>query len=284
MESIFLKNRTIFLLCLFLPVLLAGCKEKNTSDENNIGFNSIEKNAIYHLFNDETNPGCNLDIKFTYPASYGDEKILKELQDKFVVSAFGEKYAGHDPQSALESYAESYVQSYKELEPDFLKEKENFPDENPASWYNYTENRANEVFFNRARILSFINKMENYTGGAHGSHQFINNVIDLATGKWIRENDIFLENFKEPVARLIIDKIVENNQVESAEKLLDIGYFSIDEIQPNGNILVNEQGITYTFNEYEIAAYVIGPTKVLLPYDELSFYLKKESPISHLYK
>ena len=58
--------------------------------------------------------------------------------------------------------------------------------------------------------------------------------------------------------------------------------FSIDEIFPNGNFLIDDNGITYTFNEYEIAAYVVGATNVHLPYEEIQYLLKKESPIAHL--
>ena len=69
-------------------------------------------------------------------------------------------------------------------------------------------------------------------------------------------------------------------EVENAKELENIGYFSIEEIFPNGNFLIDEKGITYTFNEYEIAAYVVGPTHVCIPFEEISYLLKGDSPIS----
>ena len=62
----------------------------------------------------------------------------------------------------------------------------------------------------------------------------------------------------------------------------NIGFFSVEEIFPNGNFLVDGDGITYTFNEYEIAAYVVRETNVFLPYAEIQYLLKKESPIAKL--
>ena len=45
---------------------------------------------------------------------------------------------------------------------------------------------------------------------------------------------------------------------------------------------VDETGITYSFNEYEIAAYVVGVTNVHLPYKEIRYLLRDDSPISQL--
>ena len=265
-------------------LLFAGCKKKDPSAENNIRFKTIHKTAAYHLFNASENPNCDFSTDFTYPEQFENEKILPEIQSKFIISAFGEKYAGIVPQAAIDKYIESYIQTYKEIEPDYLKDKEmnHESGENFASWYNYYENISTEIIFNRGHIISYTTKFENYTGGAHGAHQYTNYVISLETGNWIKEGDIFIDNFKEPISKLLIDKIVEINRVDNVSGLIEVGYFGIEEIQPNDNILINEQGITYTFNEYEIAAYAIGTTKVLLTFDEIALYLKKESPISHL--
>ncbi|HNP92166.1 RsiV family protein, partial [Macellibacteroides fermentans] len=53
-------------------------------------------------------------------------------------------------------------------------------------------------------------------------------------------------------------------------------------IFPNGNFSVDETGINYTFNEYEIAAYVVGATHVHLSFEEIKHLARKESPIAHL--
>ena len=70
--------------------------------------------------------------------------------------------------------------------------------------------------------------------------------------------------------------------MENPKDLENIGFFSVEEIFPNGNFLVDEDGITYTFNEYEIAAYVVRETNVFLPYAEILYLLKKDSPIAKL--
>ena len=41
------------------------------------------------------------------------------------------------------------------------------------------------------------------------------------------------------------------------------------EIKPNGNFTVSEQGVTYIYNQYEIAPYSMGAIHVSVPWDEI---------------
>lgn len=85
--------------------------------------------------------------------------------------------------------------------------------------------------------------------------------MNLKTGKPITEEEIFVDNYQDNLARILVDQIAKQNNVSDAKELENIGFFSVDEIFPNGNFLVDETGITYSFNEYEIAAYVVGVTE-----------------------
>ena len=156
-------------------------------------------------------------------------------------------------------------------------------DETPVgAWFSYYEMSTNDIAYNQNDILSYSIYVENYTGGAHGSHATANHVINMKTGAPVTESDIFIEDFQDDLAQILVDRIAKQNSVENAKDLENIGFFSIDEIFPNNNFLIDENGITYTFNEYEIAAYVVGATSVHLPYEEIQYLLKKESPIAHL--
>ena len=94
--------------------------------------------------------------------------------------------------------------------------------------------------------------------------------------------ELRLEGYEEKLAQLLVDQIAKQNNVANNKELENIGFFSIDEIFPNGNFMVDETGITYSFNEYEIAAYVVGATHVQLPYKEIRHLLRDDSPISSL--
>ena len=285
-----IKMRTqvskIFLILSLSAFFLIGCTPKTKqSTENNIKFDSITVEKTYHLFENPENPNCNLQIKFIYPVKFSNNEILKKIQAQFVLGYFGENYEALAPQEAVNSYTEEYLKSYKELEADFKEELEKSEaGEGPVgSWFSYYESSNNEIIYNQNDILSYTIYFENYTGGAHGAHSTTNHVLNLKNGTIITEEDIFVEDFHDSLAQMLVNQIAKQNDVSNIKDLENIGFFSVDEITPNGNFLVDENGITYSFNEYEIAAYVVGVTNVHLPYENIRHLLKPESPISHLY-
>ena len=75
---------------------------------------------------------------------------------------------------------------------------------------------------------------------------------------------------------------MEKHQVEKAEDLEQIGFFDVAEIGLNKNFYVTEQGIVYTYNEYEIAAYALGTTEVLLNYKDISGFMIPGNPLAPL--
>lgn len=272
------------LVALFLiSIFVGGCNTvtKKTAD-NDLKFDSISVDKTYYLLGNPENPNCNLQINFTFPSRYDDKDILKKIQQQFVYSYFGESYEGLLPEEAVAKYTEDYLDSYKELEEDFQKELKKDHDAPVGAWFSYYEMSSDEIAYNKNDILSYTVNFDNYTGGAHGAHSFSNHVINLKTGEVIEEEDIFIENYQDDLAQILVDRIAKQNNVDNPKELENVGFFSVEEIFPNGNFLIDDYGITYTFNEYEIAAYVVGATNVHLPYEEIQYLLKRESPIAHL--
>jgi hypothetical protein len=259
-----------------------ACKPRTkTGIENNIVWDSIHVEKTYHLLENPNNPNCNLQIHFTYPVKYENNKILEITQQHFVRSYFGEPFEGNSPVGAVEQYAEQYLEEYKSLEKDFQTEQEKSHEEGTTeAWFSFYEFFSNEIKYNKNGLLCYAVSYENYTGGAHGSHSYTNYIIDLNTGLDITEADFFADGYVDALAKILVDKIAEKNHIENAKELENIGYFSIDEIYPNGNFSIDDAGITYYFNEYEIAAYVVGITSVHLLYDEIRHLLRNDGPIA----
>ncbi|MEG1543990.1 MAG: DUF4163 domain-containing protein [Tannerellaceae bacterium] len=273
------------IMALFLiSLLFTGCNTGNKKvAENDITFDSIVVKEAYHLLENPENPNCDLQIKFNYPVKFANKEVLQKIQKEFVVAYFGENYEKLTPQEAVDKYTKDYLKAYKELEPDLKAELAKSDDAPIAAWFSYYEMSTNQIVYNEKGLLSYIVNFENYTGGAHGSHSHTNHVVNLKTGMPITEEEIFNEDYQDTLAQLLVDKIAKQNKVDDAKELENVGFFSVDEIFPNGNFLVDNTGITYTYNEYEIAAYVVGATRVHLPFEEIKFLLKKESPISQLF-
>ena len=275
--------KTLFFKCGFLfwaTGLLISCHTgTQIVSENKIQFDSLFVDMSYHLLGVDSNPKCSLQIAFIYPVDYKNKETLNLVQQQFVSGFFGDEFIDFSPKEVVEKYSENYLATYKAEEANFKRERENHESGMLKSWYSYHESSHNQVVYNRNDIISFVNFTESYFGGAHGSHQYINRVIDLKTGRRITENDIFIDGFSDDLAKIIVDEIALANKVEVSD-LENIGFFSVNEIYPNQNFYVDDTGITYTFNEYEIAAYVVGPVSVKIPYEKLLLLLRKESPIT----
>ena len=251
--------RESMLALLLIGILATGCDTgTKKASENSITFDSISVEKTYHLLDNPDNPNCNLEIKFVYPRKYSDKEVLKNLQRQFVSSYFGENYEQLSPEEAVRKYTDDYLAAYKDLEEDYKAEVAKSDETPVGSWFSYYEMSSDDIAFNQDDIISYTVSFENYTGGAHGAHSYNNHVVNLKTGKPITEEEIFVDNYQDNLARILVDQIAKQNNVSDAKELENIGFFSVDEIFPNGNFLVDETGITYSFNEYEIAAYVVA--------------------------
>ena len=251
---------------------LSGCKKELNTVDDSMTFDSLTLAETYYLNSDPKQPSCNIQVDFVYPKQYKDEKILSKMQVLFIDKILGGEYLDLDPETALQAYKDKYIENFKQFEMQIDEEE----------YFSYYLKLKSLVVFNEDNIVSLFVNSNIYEGGAHGSNVANCYVFDLAKGTIIAEKQIFTENYKKQLASIIVDKIVEANNLADPQKLGEIGYLNAEEIISNDNFIINEKGITYYFNEYEIAAYVVGITEVFIPFSELTFLLKEGSPIAKL--
>ena len=275
-----MKYKFILLFCTSVSLISCNSGAKIDS-ENNVRFDSLFVEKAYHLLNVEANPKCSLQINFIFPTEYTNREILSLVQKQFISGFLGEEYVNLVPKEAAEKYAQDFIESYKAEEENFKIEVENHGHDTMESWYTCNETSNNYIVYNRNDIVCFVVYKDCFYGGAHGSHQYTNRVIDLKTGQQVIESDIFVEDYPDDLAKIIVNGIALAYQVEATD-LENIGFFNMNEIFPNKNFYVDETGITYTFNEYEIAAYVVGPVSVTIPYEKIRHLLRRESPVSFI--
>ncbi|MDR2041879.1 MAG: DUF3298 and DUF4163 domain-containing protein [Tannerella sp.] len=238
--------------------------------ENPVQWDSLTVNQSRHVAEGDTIPGHSLQINFIYPLDYHDKTVLASVRKQFVLDYFGSEYGDMTPERAAEKYVEDYIRS--------VRDEERVSDEGmPMEYY---EISGNWVLYNRNNLLCVLINKEEYRGGAHGIHNTLNRVIDLNTGRLLKEKDLFVDNYQEDLAKIIVDNIASANNVDNAPELENLGFFNVNEIVPNGNFCVDDTGITYLFNEYEIAAYAVGPVVVQLPYGKVRHLLRADSPLA----
>lgn len=278
-----MKYRNIYLGTFFIIVMsLFSCNAKKTPTRDNvIAFDTIHSVQNYHWNNDSTQPSCNLKLTFVYPTSYENKAILDSLQHIFVSCFFDETYALFAPEDAVTNYGKAYIENYKEDVQVFFKNNDAHDDK--EEYFSYYETTSNKITFNQEGILSFQVSQSNYKGGTN-SYEFLkNHVVNLATGRLITQDDIFKPGYEKLLTPIFRDYLIKSNKVKSISDLEDLGYFGIEEMIPNDNFLLDNEGITYIFNKGEYSAYKLDVIKIFIPFKEVDLALKKDSPISQLF-
>jgi hypothetical protein len=267
---------------------MTGCKQNkaNIDRDNDVTFDSIMVNEQYHLLGDTANPFCTLESVYIYPSGYKDKEILRKINRLFLVSFFGEDSPSESPEAVMKKYVDKYISDYKELEKDFPVKTGDADNESEApiseALYSHFEISSNEILYNKCDLISYAVSVEYFTGGAHGNRGYNNYVISLKTGDELEEKDIFVDNYQDDLAKIIVDAIATNHHVTDPAELENRGFFNVKEIYPNNNFYVDGDGITYTFNNYEIAAYSVGKTEVTLPYGRIRHLIRENSPVAPL--
>ena len=251
-------------------VLLVGC------ERNALQTTSLSSEQVCYL-TDAQEDSLTVSIHIEYPTAIGKTDALNNIQRDLKHRLFGEAYIDMEPQQALDAYVAMLKTEYK---INNLPLKEDWEKDNRD--YEYAPICCEEqvltgsVMGEVKGMLSYCVERYGYTGGAHGSNfrQFVN--YNLQTGEQIDEEQLFAENYQEPLTQLLLQYMVEqNDEIALIQDWQEAGY-NVDDIHPNDNFYLAEEGITYVFNPYDIAPYALGETEILIPWSALQNILKPE--------
>lgn len=281
-------NRRIIVPTLILSfiVMLASCKNTQQGG-NRVTFDSIviKENIQLLEVNDTTLPYADLNINFIYPKKFKSEADLARLQQIFVGTFFSDvDNDSMSPQEATDNFVDNYRDDYQSLSNSYYEEVKRLPEDSIGPmWYWYYLNLINRIVYENESLLSYAVEHSTYTGGAHGSLRVTYTNIDLNKLTTISEEDIFVPNYQKKLAEIIVSRLMQDHNVSTYEGLLEQGFFNIEDIFPNNNFWLDDEGVHYAFNQYEIAPYVMGVIEVNIPYEDLEGILKPDSGIEKFF-
>jgi len=158
-------------------------------------------------------------------------------------------------------------------------------DASEAPMDEWTLERRGAILYENDKVITVDIHNHGYLGGAHGFDERRILSFDTKDG-----HQLSLDEIMEPNSRSIFETIAEFEfrrvrNIPVGTSLAEAGFtvpagetFAIPK-----NFGVVEGGILLYYNEYEIAAYSVGPTEVLLPKDAVASVLKAGSPqVAHL--
>ena len=165
-----------------------------------------------------------------------------------------------DPEAAALAYKDALAQEYREENLPMLEEEGL---ENSAS-LNWSDLVSGSIEGQKDNILSYVVEHHAFRGGAHGMTAVTAYNFDTKSGKEIQETDFFKNGYEEKLTKLLTARLPEAvGGPENMEMLF------IQEVEPNDNFYITEDGVTYIYNHYEIAPYAMGIIKITIPWNEL---------------
>lgn len=276
-----MKIKTFFLTGFSITILalIVGCQsEKNTGS---LTFETIKKEEKGFLLNDEKNPSCTLSLDFTYAKESSSTPLKDSINNYFIALFFGENYQNRPVEEIFTDYIADYIQTYKsDLESIYKEDVEIQKEENGnvGAWYFYEKSLSSVIeYYNKDLLVYKINYNE-YTGGAHGIYATNYYNFDLQKKMIISLDDIFVPNYEEALITELWNQLMIDNQASSIEQLKDMGFESTGELIPTSNFALDNTGITFVYNVYEIAPYSMGAITISIPYEKIS-HLFNSNPI-----
>ncbi|MEH6703896.1 MAG: DUF4163 domain-containing protein [Galbibacter orientalis] len=233
-------------------VFFTACEKKET-------LSFVNQNMVNNTC---TNcPKVTIDLPQAQPENEITSKINQDI-NKFVINILN--YSEEKTTDSLDAAIEIFRSDYKKL-------KERFP-EDIIPWeatINGTISFQNTLFTS-IKIESYI-----FTGGAHGygSITFLN--YDTKTGKALTAEDLFTDKgaFVDYAEKLFR----EEEKIKPDANINSTGFmFENDNFHLPNSIGFDEKGIVLIYNPYEISAYSDGLTKIEIPLEEATQFMKPE--------
>lgn len=258
------------------------------------------KNSDDYFYRDGDSVCVHIELDIDYlkinkhPKEFA-EKVNSSINSKL----FGEDYKIFTVEEACKEYTSALVKEYKEecdaavkydLEMAASKKEGDYEECNDeeewgdkAEYYSNTLDYMNWEYYISGgfgdvshNMVSYIYTYYAYTGGAHGNSSTSCININAETGESISEDKFFIDGYEEELSKLLRNGLKASFDKEYGENSDEYECLFVKDIEPNGNFMITKEGISYIYNTYEIAAYVMGAIYVPLTWEEIEPLLRKE--------
>ena len=207
-----------------------------------------------------------------YPVDGASDAVLKTLREQLGDVLFGGLETSDDIEARAIQYREEVVAEYLD---EFLLSAPDTSDHRIMTW---TREKTGRFLPDWKDYYCYEEELNEYWGGNHGTAGYITFVFSKADGSWVEEFEFFKDGYEEPVRELIC-KQLQADVIPQFEK----DGFDPEPLNliieegggwPNGVYVPGKDGVTWTYQPYEIAPYAYGIIRVTVPWDELSEYVR----------
>lgn len=243
----------------------------SSQEKTPIEFGEVTVNKTFTLSNEKDAPKSEITLQVIYAKNSDNRaKLINNTIEEELFTM-----TNLTLQQAADSFAnergKNYLNDFKEL-----YEKDTNTEER-GTWFNNQYDIKTRVEQTADTIINYIAEIESYDGGAHGS--FIKSVINfnINTGKRMTLNDVLLPGYERRLNEILLDKLIKKTDSKDINDLKEKGFLYSMDMCPSEYYQINDKGITFIYNQYEIAPYAAGLTELNLSWCELEDVLPRHN-------
>ena len=202
---------------------------------------------------DKNSSGLKVTVKSSILLPEKNEEL-----SKLILKSLYKEISANDADTYFKKTYESLTESFKDSEGTDIE-------------WEYDE--ETEIIFDNGTVLCYSIRGGGFMGGAHGFNfrKYFN--FMFPGNKIINIKDVLKNPSSRKMQDLIYKKLKEANKITDAEMT---DYFFELPISPNENFYITDKGIGFYYNEYEIAAFALGPSDVFFTFEEIKSELKDD--------
>lgn len=239
-----MKSTTILYIALSLVAMagVAGCR-RDKPLETAWHTESVARNDIYNK------------VRLNYPVVSGGalaDSVNSAVAELLCEGLFDESPAHH---LSVEACLDTLLEQKRRDEA--------------AAQVPYEFQSKGSVFqYRPAGVTTLEIEMYRYTGGAHGLTTTVLDNFDSESGAKLSLTEIFTDTARLSVLnREAFTGYLDSLELDDADELL---FVSPDSISLPENVGFGPGGVEMLYNQYEIAAYVFGQSRYVIPYDKIA--------------
>lgn len=270
-------------------VSLTACNlgTSGQGDGNVVSFDVIKVDTVCPLFKNIDKPACHLTIDMEVPVGETPEVVSKNLQNSIIGLSMNEDLQSKsksDMHKMTQVFVHDYLINYLS-EGKAALEDYNEDLRGAEEWMSYEERVVGKCLYNANGLISYQVNIYSYTGGAHGNTSLRNMVFDGIQCYQLHLGDMLIDSSNDDITAMMIKNLTNQYEGKSIEELCSDGtLFQPFTIAPTENFYIDEKGVTWTYDPYEIAPYSTGIITITLTWEQLYPYIDSESPVMRIAK
>ncbi len=218
-----------------------------TGDTLRYAYTKLQETSPYYIVNDDMIDTAKFHIQYPIFDSIPFNEILKNA---ILI----------DGEQSIEDAARSFIDAYDEFAEDHSTGLIS------AAWYKKAQAR---VINNTPLFLTLETAIDEYTGGAHGSHLTFYHNIDVQKSKKIALDELFHDDKFVDFVKIAEKQFRKQENISVDYSLEEDFFFEGGKFTLNDNFGLGKSSLIIYFNEYEIRPYAEGSTQIEIPYTDL---------------